>query len=56
MVNDPIAALESVAAAGFRETELVAEGKEWKTPGSPYNPVKFRGTLDRLGLYRHIIH
>ena len=56
MVNDPIAALESVAAAGFRETELVAEGKEWNTPGSPHDAAKFRGTLERLGIYPHTIH
>ena len=56
MVNDPIAALESVAAAGFHETELVAEGEEWKVPGSPHDAGKYRGTLERVGLYPHTIH
>ena len=28
------AALESIAAAGFSETELMAEGDEWQKPGS----------------------
>ena len=27
------AALESIAAAGFSETELMAEGDEWQKPG-----------------------
>jgi len=56
MVNDPIAALESVAAAGYKETELVAEGEEWKVPGLPHDAAKYRGTLERVGLYPHSIH
>ena len=32
--HDLAATLESIAAAGFSETELMAEGDEWQEPGS----------------------
>ena len=53
--GDPIAALESVAAAGFSETELVAEGEEWQSPG-PHDSRRFRKALERLGILPHTIH
>ncbi len=53
--GDPIAALESVAAAGFRETELMAEGEEWEAPG-PHDARKLREALGRLGVFPHTIH
>lgn len=53
--GDPIAALESVAAAGFSETELVAEGEEWQSPG-PHDPGRFRKGLERVGIRPHTIH
>ena len=54
-VGDPIEALESVAAAGFRETELLAEGEEWESPGG-HDVEKLRRALERLGLFPHTIH
>jgi len=55
VTGDPIAALESVAAAGFRETELMAEGEEWRTYG-PHDADNFRRALDRLGIDPATIH
>ena len=55
VTSDPIAALESVAAAGFSETELMAEGREWETPGS-HDTRRFREALQRLGVFPHTIH
>ena len=53
--GDPIAALESVAAAGFRETELLAEGEEWEAPG-PHDVSGFRNALEGLGIKARTIH
>ena len=55
VTGDPIAALESVAAAGFRETELLAEGEEWEAPG-PHDVSGFRNALERLGIRARTIH
>ena len=54
-VGDPVRALEAVAGAGFRETELLAEGEEWQAPGG-HDVSKLRQALDRLGIYPHTIH
>jgi sugar phosphate isomerase/epimerase len=54
-VGDPTEALESAAAAGFRETELLAEGEEWDTPGG-HDAGKLRAALERLGIFPHSIH
>ena len=51
----PVAALESIAAAGFRETELMAEGDEWQTPGS-HDARQCRKALERLEIFPHTIH
>jgi hexosaminidase len=55
VVADPITALESVARAGFRETELLAEGEEWQSPAG-HDTSNLRHALDRLGIYAHTIH
>ena len=55
VTGDPVAALESIAAAGFRETELMAEGEEWKAPGA-HDTRRFREALERLGVLPHTIH
>ena len=52
---DPIEALEAVAAAGFRETELIAEGPEWEAPG-PHDTKKYREAMERLAVFPHTIH
>ena len=52
---DPIEALEAVAAAGFRETELIAEGPEWEAPGS-HDTKKYREAMERLAVFPHTIH
>ena len=41
------AALESIAAAGFSETELMAEGDEWQEPGS-HDAGPCREALERF--------
>ena len=51
-VGDPVKALEAVA---FRETELMAEGDEWQTPGE-HDPAKLRAAVDHLGIFPHTIH
>lgn len=53
--GDTIAALESVASAGFHQTELLAEGEGWKEPG-PREASNLRKTLDRLGIDPATIH
>ena len=53
--NDPATALELIAAAGFRETELMAEGEEWQTPGS-HDARQCREALERLEIFPHTIH
>ena len=54
-VGDPVEALEAVASAGFQETELMAEGDEWQTPGG-HDPAKLRAAVDHLGIFPHTIH
>ena len=54
-VGDPEQALEAVAAAGFRETELMAEGEEWQAPG-PHDSRSIRRALERVDLTPHSIH
>jgi sugar phosphate isomerase/epimerase len=55
VTGTPVAVLESIAAAGFRETELMAEGDEWQTPGS-HNARQCREALERLEIFPHTIH
>ena len=47
--GDALAALESIAAAGFRRTELTAEGETWREQGYP-GAAEFRAALRRLGI------
>ena len=53
--DDLAATLESIAAAGFSETELMAEGDEWQSPG-PHDAGSCREALERLGIFPHTIH
>ena len=53
-VGDQIDAIRSVAAAGFIETELMAEGVGWET--GPPDPKPYHDTLQELGVYPHTIH
>ena len=53
--HDPVAALESIAAAGFSETELMAEGDEWQNPGS-HDARPCREALERFKIFPHTIH
>ncbi len=53
--DDLAATLESIAAAGFSETELMAEGEEWQRPG-PHDAGPCRRALERWGIYPHTIH
>ena len=46
---------ESVAAAGFNETEIMAEGDEWKEPG-PHDADRIRKALDEFGIRPRTIH
>lgn len=55
VIVDPVKALDLVAKAGFRETELLAEGEEWQTPGV-HDASKLGRALARLGIYAHTIH
>ena len=50
-----VAALESIAAAGFSETELMAEGDEWQEPGS-HDAGPCREALERFKIFPHTIH
>lgn len=53
--GDPIEALERTAAAGFRETELMAEGQPWNevTQGDLRH---LKSALERTGLFPHTLH
>ena len=53
-VGDPVEALRSVAASGYDEVELIAEGAGWED--GPPNSKPFRDALKSLGLYPHTIH
>ena len=53
-VGDPIEALRSVAASGYTEVELIAEGLEWED--GPPDSAPFREALESSGLYPHTIH
>ena len=53
--HDVAAALESIAAAGFSETELMAEGDEWQAPGS-HDAGPCREALERFNIFPHTIH
>lgn len=54
LVGDPIEAIRSVAAGGYPEIELMAEGIGWED--GPPNPKPFREALESLGVYPHTIH
>ena len=53
--RDLAATLEAIAAAGFGEVELMAEGAEWEKPGA-HDPGPCREALERTGIYPHTIH
>jgi sugar phosphate isomerase/epimerase len=53
--GDHFAALEQIAAAGFREVELTAEGPLWAESTRP-DSEPFRKKLDSLGVFPHTIH
>ena len=52
--GDPIEALRSVAASGYSEVELIAEGVGWED--GPPDSAPFREALESTGLYPHTIH
>ena len=53
-VGDPVEALRSVAASGYSEVELIAEGPGWED--GPPDSKQFREALESTGLYPHTIH
>ncbi len=53
--GDPITALESIAALGFKATELFAEGPLWNAPG-PREAASVRKALERFGIDPATIH
>ena len=53
--GDHISAIRSVAATGFTETELSAEGPEWQSVAGP-DPRPYRKMLDESGVWAHTIH
>ena len=53
-VGDPVEALRSVAASGYAEVELIAEGVGWED--GPPDSAPFRDALESSGLYPHTIH
>ena len=53
-VGDPVEALRAVAASGYSEVELMAEGVGWEE-GAP-DPAPYREALESSGLYPHTIH
>ncbi len=53
--GDPLSALESIAANGFHEVELMAEGEEWESPGS-HDSASFCNVLQRCDIFPHTIH
>ena len=52
---DLAATLEAIAAAGFGEVELMAEGAEWEKPGA-HDARPCREALERTGIFPHTIH
>lgn len=54
LVGDPIEAIRSVAAGGYPEIELLAEGPAWED--GPPDPKPYRDVLESLGVYPHTIH
>ena len=53
--RDLAATLEAIAAAGFGEVELMAEGAEWESPGA-HDAAPCREALERTGIFPHTIH
>ena len=53
--KDLAATLEAIAAAGFGEVELMAEGAEWEKPGT-HDAGPCRQALERTGIYPHTLH
>lgn len=53
--GDALAALESIARAGFRRTELTGEGETWRENGYP-DAAQFRAALQRLGIDPFSMH
>ena len=54
LVGDPIEAIRSVAAGGYPEVELLAEGIGWKD--GPPDPKPYRDALESVGVFPHTIH
>jgi len=54
-VGDVLKAVESVAAAGFRRTELTAESEIWRDHGYP-DATEFRAALQRLDIEPFTMH
>ena len=52
--GNPLEALRSVAASGYSEVELIAEGVGWED--GPPDPAPYREALESTGLYPHTIH
>lgn len=53
--GDPYAALDSIAAAGFSQTELMAEGEIWEHSESP-DPRPFRQAIERSAVTPRTLH
>lgn len=54
-VGDPLAAIEAIAAAGFRRIELTAQGETWRGQGYP-DAARFREALQQLGIDPFTMH
>lgn len=55
VTGDPVAAVESIAALGFRKTELFADGERWKRP-QPGEAAKLKHALERFEIDPASIH
>jgi sugar phosphate isomerase/epimerase len=53
--GDPYAALDAIAAAGFSQTELMAEGAIWEPSGGP-DPKPFRHAIEHSAVTPRTLH
>ena len=53
-IGDPIEAIQSVSAAGFTQTELMAEGIDWIN--GPPDPKPILNALESNQVFPHSIH
>jgi sugar phosphate isomerase/epimerase len=53
--GDPIEAVERTAAAGFAETELMAEGEHWQN-ATKGDLMRLKSALESTGLFPHTLH